>query len=149
MKIYEYFKKDQEVYVLTTNGLALGRYVRKNTANTVDISFGIGGTLSYIKEYPENQVFSSKEAARTYLFTGVSENRPIVLERESAYEVGDCFYYCDEEGVHSHIITSVRWRLGQWEYHCTWGGAAVYLEGGRGRQYYKTREEAVEAYLNN
>lgn len=164
MKIYEYFKKDQEVYVLTNNGLALGRYVRKNTADTVDISFMIPdgngylehtgykdeyGTMQNYAEFPERMVFASREAARMFLLTGTLENLPIVAERESAYDVGDYFYYCDKDGVHSHEITSVRWRLGQWEYHCDWGGAAVYLEDSRGRQYYKTREEAVEAYLNN
>lgn len=164
MKINEYFEKGQEVYVLTNYGLCRGEYVRKNTATTVDVCFQVKtddgkycehtgyrdeyGTAKNYAELPEEKVFSSKEAAKRYLLYGKREDRPIVLERESAYNVGDHFYYCDEKGLHDYVVESVKWRLGEWEYHCNWGGAAAYLESNRGRQYYRTREEAVDAYLN-
>ena len=164
MKIYEYFEKGQEVYVLTKSGLCRGEYSGKNTATTVDVCFQVktedgkylehtgyrdeyGRELNYA-ELPEKMVFSSKEAAKRYLLYGEPENRQVVRERESAYNVGDHFYYVDEKGLHDYTISSVRWRLGQWEYHCNWGGCAAYLEGNRGRQYYHTAEEAVEAYFN-
>ena len=164
MKIYEYFEKGQEVYVLTKGGLCKGEYRGKNTATTVDVCFQVksadgahlehtgyrdeyGRAMNY-GEFPEKMVFSSKDAAKRYLLTGEAESRPVVLERESAYNVGDHFYYVDEKGLHDYTVSSVRWRLGEWEYHCNWGGCAAYLESNRGRKYYHTAEEAVEAYLN-
>ena len=164
MKIYEYFEKGQEVYVLTNNGLCKGRYARKNTNTTIDVDFqlpaGDGTHLEHsgyrdqygvrqnYAELPEKMVFSSPDAAKRYLLTGESENLPVVNERESEFDVGDHFYYVDEKGLHDYTITSVKWRLGEWEYHCNWGGAAAYLESSRGRKYYHTAEEAVDAYLN-
>lgn len=164
MKVYEYFNIGQEVYVLTRSGLCKGEYRRKNTATTIDVSFQLlaedgkhlehsgykdeYGVSQNYGEFPEKMVFSSKEAAKRYLLYGETESLPIVCERESAYNVGDHFYYVDEKGLHDYTVSSVRWRLGQWEYHCNWGGCAAYLEGSRGQRYFHTAEEAVEAYLN-
>ena len=137
MKAYEYFNKGQEVYVLTNEGLRKGNYVEKHSLTTSNIS-GM--------ERQDYEIFTTKEAAKRYLLTGEVENRPVVRIHESSYNVGDHFFFCNEGGVQEGIVESVRWRMGQWEYHTNRGGIAYYLD--HSQYYFKTREEAVENYLS-
>ena len=151
MKVFEKFKKGQEVFVLSQNGLLKGEYVRLNTPNSYDIDKLVGyrdkyGTAHTYAEIEANRVFSSVEAAKRYLLYGVREELPTVATHESKFDIDDAVYDVHgDKGIRQLRVESVRWRLGEWEYHTNAGGCAYYLERG---EYFATREEAVEAYLN-
>lgn len=151
MKVYECLKKGQEVWVLTNKGLKKGTYLQLSSPT----EFYIGPIDGYSDEYgtvksydyfPADKVFTTREAAKDFLLYGKQERPAIVETHESKFEVGDKVYsFSEGGGIREMTVTSVKWRLGQWEYHTNYGGCAYYLERGA---YFKTKEEAVEAYLN-
>lgn len=151
MEVQEFFKKGQDVWVLTRNGLKKGTYLQLSGPT----EFHIGPIDGYCDEYgtvksydyfPASKVFSTKEAAKDFLLYGKEEHLEAVKTHKSKFEVGDKVYeFSRDGGIHELMVTSVRWRLGKWEYHTNCGGGASYLERG---DYFKTKEEAVEAYFN-
>ena len=123
MKVFEKFKKGQEVFVLSQNGLLKGEYVRLNTPNSYDIDKLVNyhdkyGTAKTYAEVDANRVFSSVDAAKRYLLYGVREELPTVATHESKFDIDDVVYAIrGDNGICQLRVESVRWRLGEWEYH--------------------------------
>lgn len=156
MKVKEYFKKGQEVWIITGQGIKKGSYFRLESTrdgvnnrwvyikDLVDYKNEYGVT-AYYQTFPESKVFSTREAAVDFLRTGKSEVLTAVAEHESVFEAGDIGYKIGKNGVESERFTSVEWRVGEFEYHTNAGGCAVYPE--RDARWFHTREEAVEALI--
>ena len=153
MKVQEYFKKGQEVWVITGQGIKKAVYWRLENINGRFRWVYLGeienykddyGNTKSCDEFPESKVFTSREAAVEFLRTGKTEDLKAVKTHESLFNPGEVGYRIGRGGVESERFESVRWRIGQFEYHTNGGGAAVYPERGR---WFRTREEAVEALL--
>lgn len=157
MKVVEYFKKGDTVFVYTPNGIKAAKYIRLDgDYNGQNREVYVGGlenyrdqygTVSSYQTFPERHVFSSKEAAAEFFLTGKREDLKPVAEHESLYNAGDKVYSLGQEGIEVQTVTHVSWRLGCFEYHSNAGGCAVYFERNPG-MYFRTREEAVQKLLS-
>lgn len=150
MKVYERFKKGQNVYVITKYGVRNGIYVRLNTPGSADVRDlenyrDRQGTVATYGEFSVEDIFSSREALAKFLLEGTAEELPVVKEYESRFNVGGTFWELEDGRPVRRRISTVRFRLGEFEYYGDWGGCAYYCD--RAKDVFDTREDAVKAYL--
>lgn len=150
MKVYERFKKGQNVYVITKYGVRNGTYVKLNTPESADVCDlenyrDRQKTVKTYDDFPIENIFSSREALAEFLMEGTAEELPVVKEYESRFNVGDTFWEFEDGRPVCRRISSVRFRLGEFEYYGNWGGCAYYCD--RAKDVFDTREDAVKAFL--